>query len=92
MNVQMKNGYILLKSITIKHEEKKTESGILLPISNKMDDRFAEIVAVAENSKFHVGQIVAKPIGRGTLIEIDGTVYESVEEDYIYCIINDLNI
>lgn len=76
----MKNGYVMIKDVP--QEEKTTESGIILP--KVRYNRIAEIVAVCDGSKFKVGDIIVKPIGRSTPVTIDGVDYECIKEEIIF--------
>lgn len=76
----MKNGYVMIQDVI--PEERKTESGIILP--KEKYNRVAKIIAVCEDSKFKVGDLIIKPIGRSTPVRIDGVDYECIKEDIIF--------
>ncbi|NCA67281.1 MAG: co-chaperone GroES [Clostridia bacterium] len=77
----MKNGYVLIKDI--ENVETKTASGIIIP-STSGRNRYAEIIAVPEGSKYKVGDTIIKPIGKGTEVWLEGEIYESLKEDFIF--------
>ncbi len=76
----MKNGYVMIQDVI--PEERKTESGIILP--KEKYNRVAKIIAVCEDSKFNVGDLIIKPIGRSTPVRIDDVDYECIKEDIIF--------
>jgi len=78
--IKMLNGYVLIKDRVSK--ETKTESGIIIP--NDKYQRIAEIVAVPAISKFKVGDVIVKPIGKTTPVKIDDVEYECIKESLIF--------
>lgn len=80
MKIKMLNGYILIKDEPF--TENVTEGGIILP--NKGYQRVAKIHAVSKDSKFKVGDLIVKPIGRTTPVTIDDIEYECIKESLIF--------
>jgi len=78
--IKMINGYVLIKDKPI--EETKTESGIIIP--KERYQRIAEIVAVPEKSKFKIGDVIVKPIGKTTPVKINDIEYECIKESIIF--------
>ena len=78
--ITMKNGYVMIQDVI--PEERKTESGIILP--KEKYNRIAKIISVCEGSKFKEGDLIIKPIGRSTPVRIDGVDYECIKEDIIF--------
>lgn len=79
--IEMQNDYVMLRDLEL--SEVKTESGIIL--GKLKYQRLAEIVAVPENEEhFKVGDVVVKPIGRGTPVTIDDVDYECVKKNLLF--------
>ena len=79
--VKMQNGYVMIKDI--ENRETVTNSGIIIPKSKYQ--RLAEIVAVPEGEKsLKPGDVVIKPIGRGTPVTIDGIEYECIKKENLF--------
>lgn len=80
LNIQMLNGYVLIKDVQT--EEITTKSGIIIPKDKYQ--RISEIYAVNENSKFKVGDVIIKPIGKTTPVKIDNIEYDCIKESLIF--------
>lgn len=80
LNIQMLNGYVLIKDIQT--EDIITKNGIIIPKDKYQ--RISEIYAVNENSKFKVGDVIIKPIGKTTPVKIDNIEYECIKETLIF--------
>ena len=81
LGVKMQNAYIMVKDV--KNTETVTKSGIIIP--RKKYQRLAKVVAVSENEKdIKVGDVIVKPIGRGTPVTIDGVEYECIKKDRLF--------
>ena len=76
----MLNGYVLIKDLPL--QDNVTENGIIIPKDKYQ--RVAQICAVCEDSKFFVGEIIIKPIGRSTPVKIDDVEYECIRESLIF--------
>lgn len=76
----MLNGYILIKEMPLK--ETKTENGIIIPKLNYQ--RLCEVCSTYNGSKFNIGDVIIKPIGKSTPIIIDGETYECIKETLIF--------
>lgn len=76
----MLNGYVLIKDLPL--QDNVTENGIIIPKDKYQ--RVAQICAVCEDSKFLVGEIIIKPIGRSTPVKIDDVEYECIRESLIF--------
>lgn len=76
--IDLKNGYILIQDI----KDTTLKSGLYVP--DEKYNRFARVLAVGENSIFNVGDVILKPIGRSTPIKLDGEIYETIREGFIF--------
>ena len=76
----MVNGYLLMKDLPLK--ETVTSTGIIIP--SVAYQRVAQICAVGENSKFKVGDVIVKPIGKSTPVTINDINYECIKESYVF--------
>lgn len=78
--IKMLNGYVLLKDVI--QRESKSKAGIILP-----DDKYQRvsvICAVGENSRFKIGDVIVKPIGKTTPIKLGNGEYECIKEELIF--------
>lgn len=78
--IKMLNGYIMIKDMP--SEDIITKTGIIIPKDKYQ--RIAEVCSVGEDSKFQVGDIVIKPIGKTTPVKIDDVEYECIRESFIF--------
>lgn len=77
----MVNGYVLVRDN--ENAERQTAGGLILPPERYQ--RFCTIVAVPDSEEnFKVGDVVLKPIGRGTPVTIDGVEYECIKATNIF--------
>lgn len=78
--IKMLNGYIMIKDLPL--EDIITKTGLIIPKDKYQ--RIAEVYAVGEDSKFQVGDIIIKPIGKTTPVKINDVEYECIRESFIF--------
>lgn len=78
--IKMLNGYILLKDAIKKETRSKT--GLILP--NDKYQRVSIVVAVGNDSRFKVGDVIVKPIGKTTPLKLGENEYECIKEDLVF--------
>lgn len=84
MNVRMQNDYIMIRDLELK--ERTTKGGIVLPRDKYQ--RVSRVVAVPEGEEhFKVGDVILKPVGRGTPVTIDGVDYECVKKSIVFAML-----
>lgn len=81
--IELKNGYIIIKDIV----GYRTASGIYIP--EDKNNRFSRVLKVCEGSMLKPGDLIIKPIGRGTPVKINGEVYECIRESIIFAKVED---
>ncbi|MCH7748248.1 MAG: hypothetical protein IH939_09135 [Acidobacteria bacterium] len=75
MNLQPKNGYLIVKALEPK---KMTETGIVLPEGAQEDDEqqtsFCEVLAIPDESEYKKGETVlfSKLVPDDVMVEVDG--------------------
>lgn len=83
--IELKNGYILIQDVK---NETVTSSGLYVP--DEQYNRFARVMKVYEGSILKEGDIIIKPIGRSTPLNIEGVKYDCIKEAFIFAkIVND---
>lgn len=81
-DVEMRNGYVMVRDLDLK-ETVSARSGLILPKDKYQ--RLSEVVAVPKGVKgVSVGDIVIKPVGFGTPVTIDGVEYECIKADRLF--------
>jgi len=94
MKIIPQNGYILVKELKRKEDEKATDTGIILPEESLEDDEVAQgTVVVSGDDKFTEGQILLfhKTLPVDALLKMDGdekpTEYFFVKGDVVVCVV-----
>lgn len=77
--IEMKNGYILIQDIK---NETVTSSGLYIP--DEQYNRFARVLKTYEGSILKEGDIIIKPLGRTTPLNIGGVKYDCIKEGFIF--------
>ena len=77
LNISMENGYILTKPVV-----DETIFGIHIP--NDEHNRFSRVLKTCENSVLNVGDIIIHPIGRSTPVKINGEIYHTMREGFVF--------
>ena len=81
IGIRMQNEYVLVQDV--KNKETVTKSGIIVP--GEKYQRLARVVAVEDGEQhLKVGDVIVKPVGRGTPVTIDGVEYECIKKDRLF--------
>lgn len=84
-DIKMMNRYILIEDI--EDQEKKSESGLWLPTDKYQ--RIAKVISVSEDEKeLKPGDLIVKPIGLTTPVEIFGKQYDCIHKKRIFAKLN----
>ena len=82
--IALKNGYILIQDI----KNETTKSGIIIP--DDTYNRFARVIKTYDGSSLTPGDIIIKPVGSTTPIEINDIIYDCIKEGFVFAkVIND---
>lgn len=80
-NIEMQNDYVMVKDL--EKEDIVTKNGLIIP-SDKYQ-RLAKVVALPENeTNLKLGDIIIKPIGRGTPVKLNGEEYECIKKSLLF--------
>ena len=83
--MKMKNSYILTQEI--KQEERKTESGLIIPVEKY--NRVALVIEAADNLEVKKGDKIIKTIGKGTEYTMNDNKFEIVHINHILAVIRE---
>ena len=75
--IEMQNDYVMVKDL--EKEDTVTKNGLIIPADKYQ--RLAKIVALPENeTSLKLGDVIIKPIGRGTPVKLNGEEYECIKK------------
>ena len=83
--MKMKNSYILTQEI--EQTERKTESGLIIPVEKY--NRVALVIEAADDLEVKKGDKIIKTIGKGTEYTSDGNKFEIVHINHILAVIKE---
>lgn len=83
--MKMKNSYILTQEI--EQTEKKTKSGLIIPVEKY--NRVALVMEAADGLEVKKGDKIIKTIGKGTEYTLDGNKFEIVHINHILAVIKE---
>lgn len=79
--IEMQNDYVMVKDL--EKEDTVTKNGIIIPADKYQ--RLAKIVALPENETcLKLGDVIIKPIGRGTPVKLNGEEYECIKKALLF--------
>ena len=79
--IEMQNDYVMVKDL--EKEDTVTKNGLIIPADKYQ--RLAKIVALPENeTSLKLGDVIIKPIGRGTPVKLNGEEYECIKKALIF--------
>lgn len=79
--IEMQNDYVMVKDL--EKEDTVTKNGLIIPADKYQ--RLAKIVALPENeTHLKLGDVIIKPIGRGTPVKLNGEEYECIKKALLF--------